>query len=108
MLEKIKTMGLLRNMLLGLALIAIVLLPFAEPQWHPEGVVELFFGAIIPATAPIIFVLMMFDLLMSHVMKSGADEAKLNVLGFITRCHLIIGGLLVVLWLFSFNRSLFL
>ena len=107
MLERFKAMGVLRNLMHLLAIIFILILPFAEPQWHPEGGWELLMGAMIPATAPIIFIVMMFDLLMLKVMRSGADETLLEIEGLITRTHLVTGGLLLLMWALSFSGILF-
>ena len=107
MLERFKAMGVLRNLMHLLAIIFILILPFAEPQWHPEGGWELLMGAMIPATAPIIFIVMMFDLLILKVMRSGADETRLEIEGLITRTHLVTGGLLLLMWALSFSGILF-
>lgn len=98
---------MLRNLLHLLAIVFILMLPFAEPMWHPEGGWELLMGAMIPATTPIIFIIMMFDLLMTNVMQSGADESALAVKGLIARTHLAIGGVMMVLWGMSFSGALF-
>ncbi|MFT4630996.1 MAG: hypothetical protein ACI8PP_001811 [Candidatus Pseudothioglobus sp.] len=107
MLEKFKAMGVLRNLMHLLAIAFIFLLPFAEPMWHPEGTSELVMGAMIPATAPIIFIIMMFDLLMIRVMQSGAEAPMLAVQGLIARTHLLIGGIMMLLWAMSFSGALF-
>jgi hypothetical protein len=106
MIEKIKAMGVLRNLLHLLAIVFILALPFAKPVWHPEGAWELLMGAMIPATAPIIFVIMMFDLLMINVMQSGADDQQVRSKSLITRTHLLLGGVLVLVWLLAFNGAL--
>ncbi len=106
MFERVKAMGVLRNLLHLLALIFILILPFAEPQWHPEGGWELLMGAMVPATAPIVFIIMMFDLLMLKVMRSGANADQLEIEGLISRTHLGIGGLLMFMWILSFSGVL--
>jgi hypothetical protein len=107
MLEKFKAMGVLRNLLHLLTIVFILMLPFAEPMWHPEGTWELLMGAMIPATAPIIFIIMMFDLLMLRVMQSGAEASMLAVQGLVVRTHLLTGGIMMLLWAMSFNGALF-
>jgi hypothetical protein len=107
MLEKYKAMGVLRNLLHLLTIAFILMLPFAEPMWHPEGTQELVMGAMIPATAPIIFIIMMFDLLMVKVMQSGAEAPMLAVQGLIVRTHLVTGGIMMLLWAMSFSGALF-
>ena len=107
MLEKIRLLGSLRQGLLGLAIFFILILPFAEPVWHPKDNWDLVMGGIVPAVAPIIFVVIMFDCLMTVVMKSGADEVKLANLNFILRSNFIVAFNLLVLWILSFNKALF-
>ena len=91
MYQSWKSLGLLRNMLHLVALLLILVLPFADPMWHPETVYELFMGAIIPATAPIVFVVIMFDVLMSSVMKSGYESDETLYFGRVIKWHLAIG-----------------
>ena len=69
MFERVKAMGVLRNLLHLLALIFILILPFAEPQWHPEGGWELLMGAMVPATAPIVFIILQMS-------KQPAPESR--------------------------------
>lgn len=102
---KLRSVGLLRNMLHGLAVIYILLLPFAEPARVLVGS-QLFWGGILPATAPLVFVVMMFDLMMCKVLRGDADEQRKLTLDFIVRLHLILGLTLISLWLFSFRSVL--
>ncbi|MFT6432146.1 MAG: bacteriorhodopsin [Candidatus Azotimanducaceae bacterium] len=108
MLESWKSLGVLRNMLHLVALLFIVVLPFADPMWHPETVYELFIGAIIPATAPIVFVVIMFDVLMSNIMKSGYEGDQTVHFRRIIRWHLGVGFTLLIMWFLSFTDALFL
>jgi len=100
-----RSMGALRIMLHTLALAFILLLPFAEPARILEGP-ALFFGGILPATAPLVFVVIMFDVMMCRIMKSDADGERVVQLGFIIRVHLAIGLVLLGLWLLSFRSVL--
>jgi len=108
MWESWKSIGLLRNMLHLVALLLILVLPFAEPVWNPETTKELFLGAIIPATAPIVFIVIMFDVLMSTVMKSGYESDNSAYYSRIIRWHLIVAITLLVMWILSFTDALFL
>jgi len=100
-----RSMGVLRIMLHTLALVFILLLPFAEPARILEGP-ALFFGGILPATAPLVFVVIMFDVMMCRIMKSDADWERAVQLSFIIRTHLTIGFVLLGLWLLSFRSVL--
>ena len=108
MYQSWKSLGLLRNMLHLVALLLILVLPSADPMWHPETVYELFMGAIIPATAPIVFVVIMFDVLMSSVMKSGYESDETLYFGRVIKWHLAIGLTLLAMWFLSFTDALFL
>lgn len=105
--EKVKSMGVLRNLLHLLALAYILVLPFSEPKRVLEGW-DLVMGGIIPATAPLIVIVILFDVMMCQVMKSDADDARRAELAFITKVHLLFGGLVLGLWLYSFKSVLLL
>lgn len=92
-------------MLHGLALCYILILPFSSPARVLKGW-DLFFGGIIPATAPLVFIVMMFDVMMCQIMKGDADEARRRELGFIVALHLLLGLTLLGLWLYSFRSVL--
>jgi len=108
MLESWKSIGLLRNMLHLVALLLILVLPFADPIWHPVTLRELLLGAIIPATAPIVFIVIMFDVLMSSVMKSGFESDETVYYSRIIRWHLGVAFVLLTMWILSFTDALFL
>lgn len=67
--------GLLRIKLYTLALIVIVFTPVAgtpaDYQW--PGIVE---SVVLPALAPIVFMVILFDTVMSKVVASGADDEQ--------------------------------
>lgn len=99
--------GALRLLLQCVALVFIAALPFAEPAWQPTGS-EILMGAVVPAVAPIIFILLMLDVLMCVVWKAdSSDEAEISRLSFSIKTHLIVGGVLILLWLASFQDALF-
>ena len=102
---KLRSIGLLRNLLHGLALLYILLLPFAQPARVLVGT-RLFWGGILPATAPLVFVVIMFDVLMCRVLRGEADEERKRTLDFIVRVHLVLAFVLLFLWLFSFRAVL--
>ena len=94
-------MGLLRNMLQGLGIAFIFILPFTEPARILEGW-KLVTGGIIPARAPIVFVLLMFDTLMSNILKDDGDEDQARILRKVIRTNLVVGLILICLWVYSF------
>ena len=101
MFKTIREMGPLRNMLHGAAIIFALLMPFARgPQytdsWH------LFFSGILPATAPIIVIVIGLDLMMSSIWKSEASPERIEHLNSIIKAHLIVGGALLASWLLVF------
>ena len=74
----IRDIGLLRAMLYIAALVVIILLPSAGVQVDVEWPAILT-TVVVPALAPIIFMVILFDLVMSRVIKkgSGGDHPEL-------------------------------
>ena len=108
MLGTWRTMGVLRNLLHLLAFLLILTLPFSEPSWNPRGW-DLLLNAVIPATTPILFVVLMFDTLMSAVWRSDnpTDEARTRLTRII-RFQLALGAFLMALWIWIVGGTLFL
>jgi hypothetical protein len=105
MFNKIREMGALRNMLHATAIIFTLLMPFANsPQYSDTW--NLFFRGILPATAPIIVIVIGLDLMMSKIWKSEASPERVQHLNSIIRAHLIIGGALLASWLLIFLPDL--
>ncbi len=104
--ETLRSMGPLRNMLDGLAVVFILILPFSEPKRVLQGW-DLFFGGVIPATAPIVFIILMFDVMMCQIMKSDGDAAVIARFNLIVKTHVSLGIVLLGLWLFSYRQILF-
>ena len=101
MFNKIKRMGILRNMLHCTAIVFAFLMPFArDPQYSDSW--NLFFSDILPATAPIIVIVIGLDLMMSRLWKSEASQVRIEHLNSIIRAHLIVGGVLLASWLLVF------
>ena len=100
----LKKMGALRLMLTALALLLVVLMPWADVTMEPEGW-GLFRGAVLPAAAPIVFMLVMLDLLMCQVLKVEADPGRRRDLNRISLVHLCSGLLLLGVWLPVFLRA---
>lgn len=104
---ELKSMGALRYMLHGLAIAFMVILPFAEPAWNPQGW-DLVLGAVVPAVALLVFIVMMLDVMMSKVFQLDAqDTAVKQHYGFIVKANLGIAMLLMLFWLSAFQEALF-
>ena len=101
MLENIKAMGALRNGLHAIALLFAAMMPFAHgPDYSDDW--NLFFGGILPATAPLIVIIIGLDIMMSSIWKSEAEPARIAHLERIIKAHWIIGGILLAAWLTVF------
>jgi len=99
-------MGLLRVMLHVLAYLLIVILPFSEPSWNPQGA-SLLLGAVIPAFAPIVAILIMMDVMICKVMQSDSqDEVVKLSYRDIVRANLVTAFLLSASWLSAFSDVL--
>jgi hypothetical protein len=101
MLQKILQMGPLRNALHATAIIFACLMPFAAGPTYSDDW-NLFFSGILPATAPIIVILIGLDFMITQIWKSDASDNRLVVLNSIHRMHLIVGGILLTAWLAVF------
>lgn len=105
MLETFLKMGVLRNMLHGTAIVFVLLMPLAVAPDRTENW-NLFFGAILPATAPLVVIVIGLDIMMSQIWKSEASEEAVRRYNLIIRTHLIVGGLLLAAWLAVFLPAL--
>jgi len=107
MYDKWRSMGLLRNLLHMLAASFVFILPFSEPTWHPQGV-QIILGAVIPALAPMIVIVIMLDTLMSKVFQSDATEPSDKAYyGAIMKTNVAIALVVTLMWLEAFNDALF-
>ena len=85
----------------------ILALPFAEPAWHPTGA-DLILGAVVPAMAPIIFILLMLDSLICVIWKGETeDQSKIAKFIFSIKANFVVGAVLICLWILSFQDALF-
>lgn len=101
MLNSFLKMGVLRNLLHGAAIVCTFLMPLAiEPDYTDDW--NLFFSGILPATAPLIVIVIGLDTMMSQLRKSDADEATVRQYNLIIGTHLLVGGLLLAAWLAVF------
>ena len=101
MLKTLKEMGPLRNGLHVIALVFALLMPFARSPEYTDTW-NLFFGGILPATAPIVVIVIGLDIMMSAIWKSDAVPERVLQLNRIIRTHLLVGGVLLAAWLAVF------
>ena len=94
-------MGALRNLLLGVAVIFIFLMPFAStPVYSDEW--DLFFSGVLPATAPIIIIVLMLDVMMSQIWKDAASAERIQQLNFIIKTNCLVAFILLLAFLSIF------
>ena len=106
-IKKWLSMGPLRVMLHGLAILFIAVLPFSEPSWNPQGF-DIILAAVVPAVAPMVFIVIMLDVLMSKVWQSDSTDPDVKKhYSTIIRTHMAIASLLLLLWLEAFSEVLF-
>lgn len=98
---RIIDLGPQRLGLLGLALVFVMAMPFGHAATEPRGL-ELFFGGILPAAAPIVVVVILFDMLMCHALSGDLDEAGAARNRFVMRADLLVGAVLLGSWLAKF------
>jgi hypothetical protein len=106
LLKLIQSMGTLRMMLHGLAYLLILILPFSEPSWNPEGA-SLILGAVIPAIAPIVAIIIMMDVMMCKISQSDSpiEEVKLKFKN-IALLNMLTAALLTGFWIYTFSGQL--
>ncbi len=101
MIERLKTIGILRNLLHATAVMFIILMPFARAPGYTDDW-NLFFAGVLPATAPILIILMMLDTMMCQVWKDGETPERVAQLNFTIKAHLVFAGALLVAFLSIF------
>ena len=101
MLNEIRGMGFLRNVLHFTAIIFALLMPLAAGPGGSDSW-NLFFNGILPATGPILVIIIGLDLMMSKVWKAEASDERIAHFNYIIRAHLIVGGILLASWLLVF------
>ena len=105
----LRRMGALRNLLHGTALLFTVLMPLALMPNSGAGWAsnwQLLFSGILPATAPLVVIVIGFDIMMCKIQQADAGEAERHRYRLINRSHLIFGGLLLAAWLAIFLPAL--
>jgi hypothetical protein len=101
LLGKLKSIGLLRNLLHGVAVMFIILMPFAKAPGYTSDW-NLFFAGVLPATAPIVIILLMLDVMICQVWKDGETRERTEHLNFIIKTHLVVALALLIAFLSIF------
>lgn len=101
MIARFQSMGILRNLLHITALVFAVLMPFANSPNY-SGNWDLFFSGVLPATAPILIIVLMLDVMMSHVWKDAATPQRLAELNLIIKTHCVVALVLLLSFLTIF------
>lgn len=99
-----RRLGMLRGLLVLLTLSIILAMPFADISGSPEGW-GMIPSAALPAAGPIIFMVLMLDLLMCQVFKVDAGQERRADLNFISVIYLILTALLLLVWLPLFLQA---
>jgi hypothetical protein len=99
-----RRLGVLRSMLVLLTLSIILAMPFADVSQAPSGW-GLIRSAVLPAAGPIVFMVLMLDLMMCQIFKADADETRRADLNFIIKIYLVLAAVLVLVWLPAFLKA---
>ncbi|HEY3486963.1 MAG TPA: hypothetical protein VGL10_02750 [Gammaproteobacteria bacterium] len=102
--RRIMGMGALRILLQGLALLIVLLMPFADVSLPPRGW-GLLFGTVLPGAAPMVIMVLLLDIMMCLILKNDAAAARKRELNFAVGMHLLFVGLLLAVWLPVFLRA---
>ena len=99
MLDKWRTIGLLRQGLHIATIVSATLLPIADgPDYTATW--DLVFGGVIPAVVPIFVILIGVDLMMCNIIRESREEEEVQRLDLIRTYHRWVGGygLIVFVW----------
>ena len=87
MLDKWRTIGLLRQSLHIATIVSATLLSIADgPDYTATW--DLVFGGVIPAVVPIFVILIGFDLMMCNIVRESREEEEVKRLDLIRTCLL--------------------
>ncbi|MEE2913937.1 MAG: hypothetical protein VX745_04625 [Pseudomonadota bacterium] len=100
-------MGSLRIALHVTAFIYILLTPFSTPKRVLETTSELFWGGVLPATTPLVIVVLLFDLLMCIALRGDSEPERREILGRAAVIHVCLVAVLITLFLNSLSGVLF-
>ncbi|GIX21830.1 MAG: hypothetical protein KatS3mg121_0613 [Gammaproteobacteria bacterium] len=100
-----RQLGALRILLTVVAWLVALLMLWADPTLPPYGW-GLFWGSVLPAAGPVVFMVVCLDLFMIQVFKADAGPRRRARLNRITALHLLSAGLLLLTWLPVFLGAL--
>ena len=97
-LRYLKQLGPLRLLLIACGLVALVARPPAGTPTSLEGW-DFVYTVVIPVVAPIVFVLLLLDALMSRVFMNASDNPQLRQrMATILITNLLVAGALLIAW----------
>ncbi|MBA59398.1 MAG: hypothetical protein CMQ40_09540 [Gammaproteobacteria bacterium] len=99
--QKLLMMGPLRNLLHATALLLSFMMPVSILQIESETLALIFLGAL-PASAPIIVIIIGLDIMMTSIWKTEAASKDESRYKEIIRAHIFFGGVLLFSWLAAF------
>ena len=91
MLDKWRTIGLLRQGLHIATIVSATMLPIADGPNY-TGTWDLVFGGVIPAVVPIFVILIGFDLMMCNIIRESREKEEIQRLDLIRTYHRWVGG----------------
>lgn len=102
----LQKLGVMRVMLLAAALLNAVSMVWVDTSLEPVGW-DLLRSAVLPALAPLIFMVLMLDFLMCRVLKADAEVTieRRDRLVFVSRLNLLVAVILLLSWLPVFLRA---
>ncbi len=98
-------LGWLRGLLLGLGILLVLMSPRPGTEMGYEGW-ALWHTVLVPAVSPLVFMVLMFDVMMGRIRLSSVDAAEQVRLRRVTRVSLLLALLILAVWLpflLSFN-----
>lgn len=94
----LRRLGTLRALLFGLAIMLILSTPFADTSGSPLGM-GLLWTVVIPASGPLIFMVLMLDFMMCRVLRHEYTDTEQARLLYLAKWNLVLAILLAIVWL---------
>lgn len=109
MSDWVHRLGLLRLLLLSLAVLNAVSMLWVDTSLSTEGW-GLLRAAVLPALAPIIIMVLMLDFVMCRISiaDNGSSAERRSDLGLISKIHLLVMAILLLSWLPVLLRATYL
>ena len=102
--DALQRLGVLRSLLVALTFLVIAAMPFADVTASPAGwgIIK---SAVLPAAGPIVFMVLMLDVMMSQIFKADATEQQRKDLNFAIKVYGLVTAMLIVSWLPVFLKA---